>query len=128
MGGLFLFDSIASWRRRRSFRQKLSKAREWPAVAGEINHWRVLPASRDELSGATPCQIEAGFHFMVNGEYYGGYFYSVGLGQHAAETKVKGNPSVKARYDPVNPDTNIVLSQDNPDNLPFAISPHPPAT
>lgn len=127
MAGLFAFDFIRNQLHRRSVREKLRQALAWPLADGEVNHWKVIPATRKELTGAHPCQIEAGFHFIVNGEYFGGYLYSVGLGQHAADTMARGNPKLKVRYDPANPDSNIALPADNPDSLPFSISPNPPS-
>ena len=122
MAAAFIFDSIGNWLRRRAYHKKLTAALAWPLADAEVNHWKVIPAVRKELTGAHPCQLEAGFHFIVNGEYFGGYLYSVGLGQHTADTLAKGNPKVKVRYDPANPDSNIAIPSDNPGNLPFNIS------
>ncbi len=68
-----------------------------------------------------PFQIEAGFHFKINGEYFGGYLRSVGLGLHEAESKAQGNPIVNVRYDPANPDSVAVLAEDNEKSLPFRV-------
>ena len=122
MSGLSLFGFIRSRLRRRSLRKTLQRALEWPVIAGEVNHWAVVQADEDVLSSATPYQIEAGFHFILNGEYFGGYFRSVALTHHEAETLAKGSPTVHVRYDPANPDSSVVLASDNPDNLPFRIS------
>jgi hypothetical protein len=134
MAAASIFDFIGNWLRHRSYHKKLTAALSWPLADGQVNHWKVIPAARKELTGAHPCQIEAGFHFIVNGEYFGGYLYSVGLGQHAADTLSKGTPKLKVRYDPANPNSNIALPVDNPDttpestpdNLPFRISSNPP--
>ena len=65
-------------------------------------------------------QIEAGFHFKVNGEYYGGYLRSVAMTHHEAEMKAKGEPKVNVRYNPANPDKKAVLPEDNSGGpLPF---------
>lgn len=121
MGGIFLIDSIRLWLRRRSRQKKLQQAATWPTIDAEVNHWAVLPADEEANAFGVPFQIEAGFHFILNGEYYGGYFRSVALAGGEAERLAKGNPTVNVRYNPANPDTVAVLAEDNPDNLPFHI-------
>ncbi len=90
-------------------------------ASGEVNHWAVVDAEDDAMTTATPFQIEASFHFIVNGEYYGGYFRSVGLVHRQAETLATGNPTVNVRYNPADPDSAVVLAEDNESNLPFRI-------
>jgi hypothetical protein len=68
-----------------------------------------------------PYQIEAGFHFKINGDYFGGYLRSVALTHHEAESNTTGNPTVNIRYNPANPDQTAVLAEDNPGNLTFRI-------
>ena len=121
MSGLFLFDSIRSRFRRRNLENKLRLASGWPIATGEVNHWTVVDADEDAMSTATPYQIEASFHFLVGGEYFGGYFRSVALVRRDAEAMAKGIPNVNIRYDPANPDSVVVLAEDNADNLPFRI-------
>ncbi len=121
MSGLFLIDSIRSRFRRRSLEKKLRAAHDWPVAVAEVNHWAVVDADQDAMSTATPCQIEASFHFVVGGEYFGSYFRSVGLVRREAEAMAKGSPSVNVRYDPANPDSVVVLAEDNANNLPFRI-------
>ena len=122
MSSLFTFDFIRTQLHRRAVRKRIDQARSWPTATGEVNHWEVKPADPSELTGATPNQIEARFHFSVNGEYYGGYFRSVAMGVHQSETLAKGTPTVNVRYNPQNPDSNIALPEDNTQNLPFRIS------
>jgi hypothetical protein len=86
-----------------------------------VNSWKVIEADPEASSVGALYQIEAGFHFTVNGEYFGGYLRSVALGLHEAETKSKGNPAVRVRYDPANPDAVAVLAEDNEGNLPFRV-------
>ncbi len=121
MSGIFLVDSIRVWLHRKNRQKKLQLAANWPMVAAEVNHWAVLPADEDANAFGTPFQIEAGFHFILNGEYYGGYFRSVGLAGGEAERLAKGNPSVNIRYNPADPDSTAVFAEDNKDNLPFKI-------
>lgn len=121
MAGIFLIDSIRSWLRRRNRQKKLLQAAAWPVVAAEVNHWAVVPADEDANAFGTPFQIEAGFHFILNGEYYGGYFRSVALAGGEAERLAKGTPSVNVRYNPANPDAVAVLAEDNSGNLPFKV-------
>jgi Protein of unknown function (DUF3592) len=119
--GIFLIDGIRLWLRRTSREKKLASARVWPTATGEVNRWNVVTADPEASSLGALYQIEAGFHFIVNGEYFGGYLRSIAMGHHEAETKAKGNPTVHVRYDPANPDAVAVLAEDNQSNLPFRI-------
>jgi hypothetical protein len=121
MSGLFFIDSIQSWLHRRSLQKIHLQAAQWPITTAEVNHWAVLTADKDAASTATPYQIEASFHFTVNGEYYGGYLRSVAMTHHEAETKAKGTPTVNIRYNPAHPDTAVALAEDNAGKLPFRI-------
>jgi hypothetical protein len=121
MSGIFLVDGIRLWLRRRSREKKLQAAKAWPVATGEVNHWQVVNADEEAGSVGALYQIEAGFHFVVKGEYFGGYLRSVGLALHEAETKAKGNLAVHVRYDPANPDSVAVLAEDNDGNLPFRV-------
>ena len=121
MGGIFLIDSIRLWLHRRSREKKLRLAATWPTTAAEVNHWAVVQADEEANAFGVPFQIEAGFHFMLNGEYYGGYFRSVALAGGEAERLAKADFSVNIRYDPSNPDSVAVLAEDNKENLPFQI-------
>jgi hypothetical protein len=121
MAGIFFVDAIGRWLRRRNRDRKLRLAAQWPLIPAEINHWQILPAELELATTGTPHQIEAGFHFKINGDYFGGYFRSVALTHHEAESKTFGNPTVNIRYNPANPDQTAVLAEDNPGNLSFRI-------
>jgi hypothetical protein len=121
MAGIFFIDGIRRSLRRSRREKKVALAKNWPTIQAEVNHWQVLNADEDVATVGTPYQIEAGFHFTLNGEYYGGYLHSVALTLHEAETKAKGEPKVNARYNPANPDETAVLTEDNGGNLPFGI-------
>ncbi|MGD0444433.1 MAG: DUF3592 domain-containing protein [Edaphobacter sp.] len=121
MAGIFLIDGIRRSLRRSKREKKLVAAKSWPVVEAEINHWQVLVADDDVATTGTPYQIEAGFHFKVNGEYYGGYLRSVAMTHHEAELKSKGEPKVNIRYNPANPDETAVLAEDNSGGFPFGI-------
>jgi hypothetical protein len=121
MAGIFFIDGIKRSLRRKAREKKLGLARNWPTAQAEVNHWAVLNADEDVATTGTPYQIEAGFHFKMNGEYYGGYLRSVAMTHHEAETKSKGEPKVTVRYNPANPDETAVLAEDNGGNLPFGI-------
>jgi Protein of unknown function (DUF3592) len=122
MAGIFFIDGIKRSLRRRAREKKLATARNWPMVQGEVNHWQVLNADEDVATTGTPYQIEAGFHFKLSGEYYGGYLRSVAMTHHEAEMKSKGEPAVNVRYNPTNPDETAVLAEDNSSgNLPFQV-------
>src|SRR5277367_4003992 len=120
MAGNFLIGGIRRSLRRSRRGKKVALAQNWPMVEAQINHWQVLNAD-DEATTGTPFQIEAGFHFKVNGEYYGGYLRSVAMTHHEAEMKSKGEPKVNVRYNPANPDETAVLAEDNGGNLPFGM-------
>jgi hypothetical protein len=121
MAGIFFIDGIKRWLRRRNREQKLRLAAKWSVTQAEINHWQVLNADEEAATMGAPYQIEAGFHFKLNGEYYGGYLRSVGLGLHEAESKATGSQVVNIRYDPANPDATAVFAEDNETTLPFRV-------
>ena len=121
MAGIFFIDGIRRSLRRSKREKKVAAAKSWPIAEAEINHWQVLDADDDVATTGTPSQIEAGFHFMVNEEYYGGYLRSVAMTHHEAEMKSKGEPKVSVRYNPANPDETAVLAEDNDCTLPFGI-------
>jgi hypothetical protein len=120
MAVIFLIDSI-----RRGFREKARKKRvqlaaSWPQVRAEINSWKILPLGDEAQSFTQSDFIEAGFSFVLNGEYYGGYLRSAGMGRKEAEALATGSPAVSVRYDPANPDSVAVLAEDN-SALPFDV-------
>jgi hypothetical protein len=121
MAGVFLIDGIRRRLKHSKREKKLALAKNWPATQAEINHWEVLNADEDVATMGAPQQIEAGFHFTLNGEYYGGYLRSVAMTLHEAQTKGTGNPKVNVRYNPTNPDETAVLADDNSGNLSFAV-------
>ena len=121
MAGNFLIGGIRRSLRRSRREKKIALAKNWPMVEAEINHWQVLNADDEVATTGMPFQIEAGFHFKVNGEYYGGYLRSVAMTHHEAETKAKGEPKANVRYNPANPDETAVLAEDNRGTLPFSI-------
>lgn len=121
MPGIFFIDAAGRWLRRRNRAKRLTLAALWPLTTAEINHWQVLSAEEEISSAGAAYQIEAGFHFKINGEYYGGYLRSVALTHHEAESKATGSPIANIRYNPADPDQTAVLAEDNPVNLPFRI-------
>ena len=121
MAGVFFIDGIRRGLRRRNREKKLRLAAQWPVTQAEINHWQVLNADEDVATMGAPYQIEAGFHFTLKDEYYGGYLRSVAMTLHEAETKGKGEPKVNVRYNPANPDETAALEEDNGNNLPFRV-------
>jgi Protein of unknown function (DUF3592) len=121
MAGIFLIDGIRKSLRRSRREKKVALAKNWPMAEADINHWQVLNADDDVATTGAPYQVEAGFHFKVNGEYYGGYLRSVAMTHHEAEMKSKGEPKVNVRYNPANPDESVVLAEDNAASVPFGI-------
>jgi hypothetical protein len=121
MASIFFIEAISRRIRRRNREKKLHLAAQWPHAQAEINHWQVLNADQEVATTGAPYQIEAGFHFKLDGEYYGGYLRSIALTHHEAESKATGSPLVNIRYNPANPDETAVFAEDNPANLPFRI-------
>ena len=121
MAGIFFIDGIRRRLRRSKREKKLALAKSWPVAQAEINHWEVLNADEDVETMGARQQIEAGFHFTLNGEYYGGYLRSVAMTLHEAETKAQGSPKVNIRYNPANPDETATLAEDNLEKFPFGI-------
>ncbi|HWB32053.1 MAG TPA: DUF3592 domain-containing protein [Acidobacteriaceae bacterium] len=120
MPGIFFLDSIRRTARERARQKRVRAAQSWPTAEGEINHWKIVPAGDTTDSFAQTDAIEAAFHFTLNGEYYGGYLRSVPMGHREAEKLATGSPKITLRYDPANPDHNVVLAEENK-ALPFAI-------
>ena len=118
---MFPLDSIRLRLQHRKRQEKLRLAQRWPTATAQINHWSIGTADPEIASSATPYQIEASFHFTINGEYFGGYLRSVALTHHGAEMGAKGEPTVNIRYDLANPNSVAVLAEDNVGNLPFEI-------
>lgn len=112
-------DTLLSSRRRKTLARRVATAKAWPLTTAEINHWKIQSAAEEPGSFSSGYQLEAAFHFTLKGEYYGGYLHSMPMTHHTAETLGQGNPTVNVRYNPTNPDDNIVLPEDNADNLPF---------
>jgi hypothetical protein len=121
MAGNFLIGGIRRSLERRAREKKIALAKNWSMVEAEINHWQILNADDGVATTGAPFQIEAGFHFKVNGEYYGGYLRSVAMTHHEAEMKSKGEPKVNVRYNPADPDETAVLAEDNTSGLPFRV-------
>jgi hypothetical protein len=126
MGGFIYPDGLRLWLLRRSFAKKIAEAKGWPTAQGEVNGWKIVQAGTDAPFGLDS-QIEAGFHFIVNGEYFGGYVRSEPMVHREAEKLGQGAPKITVRYDPSNPDRNFVLAEDNSGKLPFEIYSGPKA-
>ena len=121
MAGNFLIDSIQRSLRERARRKRVQLAAGWPQATAHINLWKVLPAGETTESFAKTDFIEAGFHFVLNGEFYGGYVRSVPMGRREAEKLAVGDAEVTVRYNPDNPDQTVVLAEDNAGKLPFEV-------
>jgi len=120
MAGLFLLHGIRRSLRESARKKRIALASAWPQAVAQINTWKILPLGEEAESFTQSDSIEAAFSFVLNGEYYGGYLRSVGMGRKQAETLATGSPTVNVRYNPANPDQVVVLAEDNA-ALPFAI-------
>jgi hypothetical protein len=117
-----LLDTLFSSHRRKALAKRVATARTWPLTIAEINHWKIQQAEEEPGSFSSGCQLEAAFHFTLNGEYHGGYLHSVPMTHHEAEVLGQGNPTVNLRYNPANPDDNLALPMDNATNLLFKVA------
>lgn len=118
---MFLIDSIRRAARERARRKKVQLAAGWPQTIAHINLWKVLPVGEGASSFGKTDFIEAGFHFVLNGEFYGGYVRSVAMAHREAEKLAVGDPEINVRYNPANPDQTVVLAEDNAGTLPFEV-------
>ena len=121
MAGIFLIDSIRRTLRERARTKRVQAAAAWPQITAHINSWRILPAGDASDSFTNTDTIEAGFHFTLNGEFYGGYVNSVPMPHREAEKHANGSPDLSVRYNPANPDQTVVLAEDNRDKVGFQI-------
>jgi hypothetical protein len=117
----FLIDSIRRSIRESARKKRVQVAAGWPQATAKINLWKILPAGDAAESFTQMDFIEAGFSFLLNDEYYGGYVRSVAMGRREAEKLAVDSPSVVVRYNPANPDQTVVLAEDNAGMLPFEV-------
>ena len=115
-----MIDSIRRSLRESARTQRVQLATAWPQARAEINSWKILPVGDEAESFTQSDFLEAGFSFVLNGEYYGGYLRSTAMGRKEAEKLGVGSPAVNVRYNPANPDQVVVLVEDN-SGLPFSI-------
>ena len=115
-----MIDSIRRSLRESARKKRVQLATAWPQARAEINSWKILPVGDEAESFTQSDFLEAGFSFVLNGEYYGGYLRSVAMGRKEAEKLGVGSPAVNVRYNPANPDQVVVLVEDN-SGLPFSI-------
>jgi hypothetical protein len=120
MAGIFMIDSIRRSLRESARKKRVRLAADWPQAQAEINSWKILSVGEGAESFTQSDYIEAGFSFVLNGEYYGGYLRSVAMGRKEAEKLAVGNPAVNVRYNPANPDQVVVIAEDNL-ALPFGL-------
>jgi hypothetical protein len=120
MAGIFLIDSIRRGLRESARKKRVRLAAGWPQARAEINSWKILHLGDEAESFTQSDFLEAGFSFVLNGEYYGGYVRSIAMARREAEKLAVGSPAVNVRYNPANPDQVVVLAVDNA-ALPFEI-------
>ena len=72
MGGMFLIGGIRRLLQRSRREKRVGLAKNWPMVEAEVNRWHVQNADPDDASMGAMYQIEAGFHFKVNGSITAG--------------------------------------------------------
>jgi hypothetical protein len=121
MAGIFFIDSIRRALRERARTKRVQAAASWPQITAHINSWKIQPAGDASDSFTNTNYIEAGFHFTLNGEFYGGYANSVPMPHREAEKLASGSPNLTVRYNPANPDQTVVLAEDNRDKLLFEV-------
>jgi hypothetical protein len=121
MAGIFLIDSIRRTFRERARKKRVQAAAAWPQITAHINNWKILPAGDASDSFTNTDYIEAGFHFTLNGEFYGGYVNSVPMPHRETERHATGSPDLIVRYNRANPDQTVILAEDNRGKLAFQI-------
>src|SRR5438445_657090 len=121
MAGIFFVDSVRRVLRERARTKRVQAAVNWPQATAHINSWKILPAGDAAESFTNTDYIEAGFHFTLNSEFYGGYVNSVPMPHREAEKLGSGSPELTVRYNPANPDVAVVLAEDNRGKLGFEI-------
>lgn len=121
MAGIFFIDSIRRALRERARTKRVQAAASWPQINAHINSWKIRPAGDASDSFTNTNYIEAGFHFTIDGEFYGGYANSVPMPHREAEKLATGSPNLSVRYNPANPDQTVVLAEDNRDKLLFEV-------
>jgi len=121
MAGIFFVDAIRRAIHERARKKRVQFARSWPQVSAQVNTWKIVPAGDAAQSFTQTDVIEAGFHFMLNNDYYGGYLRSIPMTRREAERLAVGSPTVNVRYNPENPDIVAVLAEDNARTFPFEL-------
>jgi hypothetical protein len=121
MAGIFFIDSIRRALRERARTKRVQAAASWPQITANINSWKIQPAGDASDSFTNTNYIEAGFHFTLDGEFYGGYANSVPMSHREAEKLATGSPNLTVRYNPANPDQAVVLAEDNRGKLLFEV-------
>ncbi len=91
MGGFL--SGLRAWSLHRSFEKKMREAKGWPTPQGEVNGWKIVTPEAEAAFGVDS-QIEAGFHFIVNDEYFGGYVRSEPMVRREAERMAQGSPRI----------------------------------
>ena len=121
MAGIFFMDAIRRAIHERARKKRVQLAKSWPQVNAQVNSWKIVPAGDASQSFSQTDVIEAGFHFMLNNDYYGGYLRSIPMARREAERLAVGSPTVNVRYNPANPDIVAVLAEDNARTFPFEL-------
>jgi hypothetical protein len=121
MGGFPILGPMLRSLRESRKRKLIEAARAWPTVEARVNGWHVINADTAIATAALSYQIEATFSFQKDGEYFGGYFLSVPMTHHQAETLGVGEATIIARSDPTDPNRAVVLAEENAGRLPFEI-------
>jgi hypothetical protein len=121
MAGIFFVDFFRRALRERARTRRTRIATGWPSITAQVNTWKILPAGDASDSFTNTDYIEAAFHFILNGEFFGGYASSVPMPHREAEKLATGSPQIIVRYNPADPDETAVLAEDNRGKLPFAL-------
>ena len=83
MAGLSILDPLRRAIHQSARKKRVRLAAQWPQARAHINTWKVLPLTAAPgffaaaQSFAASDFIEAAFHFILNGEFYGGYLRSL---------------------------------------------------
>ncbi|MGO9087086.1 MAG: DUF3592 domain-containing protein [Terriglobales bacterium] len=92
---------------------KFRHAHSWPSAQGTILSAQVHRSTDNNI---LPWAANLTYSYIVNGEYYSGYYRMRARNERRAEEKIAGwkDRMVVVRYSPDKPDLSVLLKSDQP--------------
>jgi predicted DNA-binding helix-hairpin-helix protein len=92
---------------------KFRHAHSWPSVQGTIVSAQV---ERSTDNNILPWVANLAYSYIVNGEYYSGFYRMRARSERRAEERIAGwkDRMVVVRYSPDKPDLSVLLKSDQP--------------